>query len=958
MLFCGGYQAQLRASLDRRCRELDINLLQVFGRALGEPTAGCPAYNAIFDVDADAVDGVVIVSTVLSPYCGAEGVARFAERYGSLPLCSIGVPLPDIPSVLVDNMQGMGAVMDHMIAHHGFQRIAFIGGPAQNPEANLRFEAYRAALERHGLSFDPAIVRYGDFLRPSGKSAIQDILARGARIDAVVAASDLMAFGAIEGLRALGHRVPRDIPVTGFDDLAIARLEDPPLSTVAQPFEALAREAIAVILDQIAGRPVARCTELPGELVIRRSCSCGGRGAARLRGGVDLDEEPERAEVVRALVEYVQSAGSAEPRASSPSIELDREELTSPPHGPLQDLLRRMSEDNERCRSLDQLRTFSRVELEELWHDACDVVTLASRREQAQQRLAIDEALRRLASLGEQLSGAFDLPGLSRALAKALPDAGIRHAFAARYVRGSQYRELEVFLALRDGEPRALSEPVVPARHLLPADAYDDRRTYLVFPLVFDTERLGVVAFEHTPDTHGQQLMRDHIAAALRNVALHEEVLRRTTLHERSVQERVAASQRLESLSVLAGGVAHDLNNVLGPLVALPDLILKELALLSGPEDVFATLRHDVDIIRSAAVRAAQTIKDLLTLSAQGKAAKEALELNRAVATCLNKDALRFLLTGEREIQIRLVLSTEPLWIRGSESHVARALTNLVRNAVEAIDAAGDIVVTTRRRVVAEAIAGYDTIPPGDYAVISVSDSGSGIRAQDLGRIFEPFFSKKRARDANGTGLGLAIVRGVVKEHEGFVDVHTTPGQGTTFELYFPIRENCATVPVAPPREPRQRARVLVVDDEPVQLRTARRLLTHLGYEVVTESSGRRAYELFRDAATLGESPFDLLILDVLLNESLDGLALLEEIHELFPEQRAVLVSGHAPTERVERAVAKGLPWLAKPYSMECLARAIRAALPDSERPGAPGEPLRPPRAGRRRTSSAPPLVG
>jgi len=399
--------------------------------------------------------------------------------------------------------------------------------------------------------------------------------------------------------------------------------------------------------------------------------------------------------------------------------------------------------------------------------------------------------------------------------------------------------------------------------------------------------------------------------------------VKKTMLHERSVQERLATSKRIESLSMLAGGVAHDLNNALGPMVALPDVILSELTELgvtpNRAEDVYA----DVESIRLAALRATQTIKDLLTLGRQGKTRKESFDINKAILGCSfgGPDSER------RGVTVALTLAPGSLAIRGSESHVVRAITNLVRNAIEAITGTGGVAVKTFATRVIEPIAGYETVEPGEYVVVKVSDNGEGIPSHELGRVFEPFFSTKRMREQSGTGLGLAIVHGVVKEHDGFIDVTSTPGAGTTFTLYFPR----TTEPLAraePEPSPRGSARILFVDDERIQLRTGARVLTHLGYTVDTLESGRKARELFVEAAVHStESPYDLVILDMLLNEDEDGLHVFEHIQRLFPTQKAIIASGHAPNQRAEHAVAKGVSWLVKPYTRHALASAIEATL-------------------------------
>jgi CheY-like chemotaxis protein/anti-sigma regulatory factor (Ser/Thr protein kinase) len=254
-------------------------------------------------------------------------------------------------------------------------------------------------------------------------------------------------------------------------------------------------------------------------------------------------------------------------------------------------------------------------------------------------------------------------------------------------------------------------------------------------------------------------------------------------------------------------------------------------------------------------------------------------------------------------------------------------VTNLVLNAVEASVPTGEVVVRIVERHLQAAFGGYESVDAGDYAVVTVTDTGHGMPAADLARVFEPFFSKKRVGERSGSGLGLAIVHGVVKEHQGFVDVQSRVGVGTTFTLYLPV--TCEVAPSEPARHeaPRGTARILMVDDDLIQLRTGQRILTHLGYEVTTLESGREALALLQRHAGEAARGFDLLILDMLLNEDRDGLEVLERARVLFPGQKAILVSGHAPSERAERARDQGVQWLPKPFTLEGLARVVNSVL-------------------------------
>jgi CheY-like chemotaxis protein len=341
--------------------------------------------------------------------------------------------------------------------------------------------------------------------------------------------------------------------------------------------------------------------------------------------------------------------------------------------------------------------------------------------------------------------------------------------------------------------------------------------------------------------------------------------------------------------------------------------------------------------IKSASLRAAQTIKDLLTLGRERRVGTDPLDLNALVSDCLTLETLGFMPEDLSQVEVCHLLCEEPLIVRAAEAHLVRAITNLVRNALEAIDGPGKVNVTTRSVDLSVPLLGYEVVAAGSYAVVSVSDTGRGIDPAGLVRVFEPFFSSKRIRQTSGSGLGLAVVHGVVKEHDGYLDVTSQPGQGTTFSLYFPRIHVALEAAHKTSSLPRGRAKVLVIDDEPTQLRTASRVLGQLGYEIDTLRSGVAACEVFAACAAerqpnalarpASPSPYDLIIVDMALNEDEDGLAVIERIRALFPGQRALIASGNAPPERAEAAIVQGLGWLAKPYTSGALARAVEAAL-------------------------------
>jgi CheY-like chemotaxis protein len=247
---------------------------------------------------------------------------------------------------------------------------------------------------------------------------------------------------------------------------------------------------------------------------------------------------------------------------------------------------------------------------------------------------------------------------------------------------------------------------------------------------------------------------------------------------------------------------------------------------------------------------------------------------------------------------------------------------NLVINAMEAITGSGSITIQTTREHLTGARCAYDrTIQPGSYAVLRVADTGSGINAEELEHIFEPFYTKKQM-GRSGTGLGLAVVYGVVADLEGCIELETLPGRGTTFSLYFPASSHKAETPVFDIEDCCGTGSILVVDDDDSQRCLASRLLSRLGYSVETAINGHAAVQIVR------EHSFDLVILDMIMEDNFDGLETFRHIRQARPYQRCIIASGYSETERVREAQSLGSGlYIRKPYTMNEIGQAVRRML-------------------------------
>ncbi len=392
---------------------------------------------------------------------------------------------------------------------------------------------------------------------------------------------------------------------------------------------------------------------------------------------------------------------------------------------------------------------------------------------------------------------------------------------------------------------------------------------------------------------------------------------KRADAQRREMEERLQRAEKMELMGILAGGVAHDLNNVLGIVIGYSEMLLMDA---NQP----VSIRPSLEKIMNGGQKAAAIVQDLLTLARRGVSGREVLNLNKIIADCRKSPEFEKLASYHPAVEIKTDLDPRLFNVSGSSVHLGKTLFNLVSNASEAMPRGGVLIIKTANQYLGEPIQGYDEVREGDYVVLSVSDTGEGIAAADLKRIFEPFYTKK-VMGRSGTGLGLAVVWGTVKDHKGYINVESEEGRGSVFTIYFPVtREDVsAEAPAISISEYMGKGEsILVVDDVEEQQDLAAGMLRKLNYKVVSVSSGEGAI------AYLKEHQADLMVLDMIMDPGMDGLDTYGKIIEIHPTQKAIIVSGFSETERVITAQALGAgAYLRKPYIIEKLGFAVRREL-------------------------------
>lgn len=398
----------------------------------------------------------------------------------------------------------------------------------------------------------------------------------------------------------------------------------------------------------------------------------------------------------------------------------------------------------------------------------------------------------------------------------------------------------------------------------------------------------------------------------------------RDVTEKRRLEVQLQRAQKMEAVGTLAGGVAHDLNNILSGLVSYPDLLLMQL-----PEE--SPFRSPLMTIKRSGLNASAVVEDLLTMARRGVTTFEAVNLNTVIQDYFRSPEYQKLQFMHPDVEVLADLAENLFSISASPVHLSKTVMNLLVNAAEAMPRGGPIHISTRNEYVDTPVRGYDRVNEGDYVTLRVSDTGIGISPEDLNRIFEPFYTKK-VLGRSGSGLGMAVVWGTVKDHHGYIDVQSIEGEGTAFTLYFPALRTRASK-----EEPEQAAslashkgqgeRILVVDDVKEQRDIASEILSSLGYSVAAASSGEEAI------AYVQENPVDLIVLDMIMDPGMDGLEVYRRILETHPGQKAVIASGFSETERVRKAQELGAgPYIRKPYTLTNLAVPIRKELEKPDR--------------------------
>lgn len=813
--FDQSYQQNVRAGVEDAARALDIDVFYLNSGSLDSPYDHERMRNELHRfIRPRVIDGFFVVSTTVSSYSGPDALANaFKDLYANVPVVVLGSPWPGVSSLAVDNRHGVREVMTHLIERHGRRRFVFVSGLGDNHDGNERRDAFFDTLAEYGLEpADPNPVR-GDFVYEVALSEFRKWLDRGISFDAVVAANDESAFACFDAMRERGVRVPDDVSLAGFDDIDNSRFYDVPLTTVRQPLRELARESVMTLGRMIVDGEPPSHRVFPTRAVIRQSCGCCSGSA---RSSYDLGTGGSSLSALDGF--------EADLRAVRTALCALREGNLTPDGfiAEFQAFLHGVQPDPKRFAAIEEFVTG----LERLASDGpgnanvcpCELALSRARilvvqkaeAYQANRMIMHRQRDRMIQYTVARLMTSFSLESLLQRTEALLGEIGIQNVFISLFEPGTDNERANLVFAYRDGArvslpsggipfptERFVPEGIVPAgkRFGLFVDTLfheDLLLGLLVLDIDIEAETWGdVITSQLRSALRASLLMEDFVAkddrlnVAFRELSARADELERANRQIREDHERLLSAEKMASLGRLTAGIAHEMNTPLAAVRAsLSELgkLVGEYRASAGDGEVTVAdhlaiaddMERSVDIARRSAERASGFIRSIKGQTRQSGTAEPGVrfDLSKAITDSLVLLAHELRRGG---CGVEFWSPEFPIMATGKPDRLVQVITNLVMNAIDAMAPAGGTVSISLGE-------------EGGNAVLTVSDTGSGMDQETRSRIFDPLFTTKPF--GVGTGLGLTIVHDIITgDFCGTIDVSSVPGKGTTFSVTIPLIE-------------------------------------------------------------------------------------------------------------------------------------------------------------------------
>lgn len=724
----------------------------------------------------------------MSNFIGYEDYCKFLEKYKNIPIVSIAIKVPGIPSLIIDNDIGFKEIIYHLIKDHNYKRIAFIRGPINHPEANIRFETYKTVLKENNIKFDPNLVVQGDFIELTGIKAINILLdQRKETFDAIVSSNDDMAFGALKALQRRNLFVPGDVAIVGFDDVSRSALCNPPLTTVKQPLYKQGRRSLELLIDLIEGKDVPNEITLPTNAIYRRSCGCFPENLSKI-SNFKKENYKEPFEQLKKIENKIISElfNIAYIHNNDLDISNLKKILKSFITGiktndisffirNLEEILRKEMTKNHKLSywhkiflklysltipffgtnenmqlKIENLIYQARYQLEALLFQRESI-----RREEDKENILIINSIRR------SLMSNFSIQKIANSISKELPKIGIKSCYFCLFedYRGltpwsrliSAYNEKEpIEFVSRKGEVRFRTAQLIPKRYLP-----KNRQYNLIVESVFfrDENIFGYIVFEQPEDVSELQHLTRNIGIALKGGLL---------LQERQLLlEKLAYSNK--ELEEFASIVAHDLKQPLSVINASLSFLKETIS-----KNINSESNELIDFSIKSSNRMKKMIEALLHFS---RVTTSKIEFTKIKLESILRPVLSDLKILINETSAKITHDPLPTII-GSKTLLIQLFENLMDNAIK-----------FRGQKTPHVHIGVEL--NNSKWIFSVKDNGIGIDQKYFEKIFLIFQRLHTNKEYKGTGIGLAICKKIIEKHHGKIWVESELGKGSTF--YFTI---------------------------------------------------------------------------------------------------------------------------------------------------------------------------
>ena len=794
----------IRASRDQwlgiadAAQKRDVNLVCFEGGSLVDHSGFHAQASVLYDlVNAERIDGVICWTSLIATGADADSVRLFHDRYRSLPMITLGQTLEGIPGLFTSSYEGMYEAVIHLIRVHGYRRLAFIQGPADSFYTQERYRAYTDALMAQGITPDPKLVSPpAQAWEPAeGERAMRLLLdERGLRpqvdLEAIVSTSDHLLLGVLDVLRERGIRVPGQIAVTGFDNLAQSRATSPPLTTVASPFYELGYQAVELLLALIDGVQIPSKVFVPTRMVIRQSCGCQPLTVTQVPIGLveaagerfKIGSAAWRADILAAMLQATDESLGEMKEWAGRLLDGFLAEIQGTPGvflSELSEVLRQVMLNGGNVGAwqgaISALRRYwlpyldnrKLLQAEDLWHQARVVIGETAQRIQFYQRLQAELQARTLREIGAALIATLNVEELMNVVVERLPGLGIPSCYISLYEDPKAPTGWSRLILAYNENGQIGLEPGgrrFPSRQLAPVDlvSQDGRYSMVAESLYFQQNQIGLALFEVGPREESvYEALRVQLSSALEGVLLLQKHLQAKDVLARQAQELARSNVELEQFAYVA---SHDLQEPLRMVTSYLQLIKRRYQ---------GHLDEDADEFIAFAVggveRMQLLIADLLAYSrvtTHGRPFKSTdctVTLNHALANL--KVAIEESGTVVTHDQLPTVMA--------DETQLTRLLQNLIGNGIKfhKNNARPKIHVSALRT-------------DGGWT-FSVHDNGIGIAPEYFERIFKIFQRLHTSQEYAGTGIGLAVCKKIVERHGGEIWVKSELGQGATF--YFTI---------------------------------------------------------------------------------------------------------------------------------------------------------------------------